>query len=244
MKPFFLFLLCSLITFGALAQRSNRSTLHFRLSDGQPLVVTINDRDYKKVNTRITIADVPGRRQYVKVYRFRPYADGNGGKAELIYSGTIKIAPGSVYDCIVDLKSRKLLVKDLGAGGSPAQPAYIPPPPPPVPDASNDVAIDHSSDHLNMDARLLQLQQNIANTKEDSKKLAAAKNYVLQNGTSTAELKTIASWIMFDDNKMELLKSSYNSIRDKQNFANLKEVFTMPEAQKEFTQYVERLSDK
>lgn len=241
MKPFFLFLICSLITFGAFAQRSNRSTLHFRLSDGQPLLVTINDRDYKKVNTRITIADIPGRRPYVKVYRFRPYADGNGGKAELIYSGTIKIAPGSVYDCIVDLKSRKLLVKDLGADGSPSQPAYIPPPPPPVPDISNDVAIDHSTDNLNMDARLLRLQQNITNTKEDSKKLAAAKNYVLQNGTSTEELKTIASWIMFDDNKMELLKSSYNSIWDKQNFGSLKEVFTLEAAQKEFTQYAEQL---
>lgn len=241
MRSFFLFLLCSLITFGAFAQRSNRSTLYFRLSDGQPLVVTINDRDYKKVNTRITIADIPGRRQHIKAYRFRPYADGNGGKAELIYSGTIKIAPGSSYDCIVDMKSRKLLVKDLGPGNSPAPAAYMPPPPPPVPDASNDVAIDHSADHLNMDARLIQLQQNITNTKEDSKKLAAAKNYVLKNGTSTAELKTIASWIMFDDNKMELLKSAYNSIRDKQNFGNLKEVFTMADAQKEFTQYAAQL---
>jgi len=241
MKPFFLFLVCSLLTFGAFAQRSNRSTLHFRLSDGQPLVVTINDRDYKKVNTRITISDVPGRRQHIKAYRFRPYADGNGGKAELIYSGTIKIAPGSSYDCIVDLKSRKLLVKDLGPGNNPAPAAYMPPPPPPVPDSRNDVAIDHSTDNLNMDARLIQLQQNITNTKEDSKKLAAAKNYVLKNGASTAELKTIASWIMFDDNKMELLKSSYNSIRDKQNFANLKEVFTMADAQKEFTQYAAQL---
>ncbi len=241
MKPFFLILVCSLITFGAFAQRSNRSTLHFRLSDGQPLVVTINDRDYKKVNTRITISDVPGRRQHIKAYRFRPYADGNGGKAELIYSGTIKIAPGSSYDCIVDMKSRKLLVKDLGPGNSLAPAAYMPPPPPPVPDSRNDVAIDHSTDNLNMDARLIQLQQNITNTKEDSKKLAAAKSFVAKNGTTTAELKTIASWIMFDDNKMELLKSSYNSIRDKQNFANLKEVFTMPEAQKEFTQYAAQL---
>lgn len=241
MRPFFLFLLSSLVTFGTFAQRSNRSTLHFRLSDGQPLVVTINDRDYKKVNTRITIADVPGRRQHIKAYRFRPYADGNGGKAELIYSGTIKIAPGSSYDCIVDLKSRKLLVKDLGAGGSPVQPAYMPPPPAPAPDASNDVAIDHSIDNLNMDARLLRLQQNITSTKEDSKKLAAAKSYVASNGTTTTELKTIASWIMFDDNKMDLLKSAYNSVRDKQNFGQLKNVFTMAEAQKEFTRYAEQL---
>ncbi|RYD99832.1 MAG: DUF4476 domain-containing protein [Sphingobacteriales bacterium] len=240
MRPFFLFLLCSFISFGTFAQRSNRSTLHIRLSDGQPLIVTINDRDYKKVNTRITITDIPGRRQHIKAYRFRPYADGKGGKAALIYSGTIKISPGSVYDCIVDLKSRKLLVKDLGAGNDPAQPAYLPPPPPPVPDARNNVAIDHSAD-MNMDSRLLRLQQTITNTKEDSKKLVAAKNYVLKNGTSTTELKTIASWIMFDDNKMDLLKSSYNSIRDQQNFGNLKEVFTMEAAQKEFAQYAGQL---
>lgn len=145
-----------------------------------------------------------------------------------------------MYDCIVDLKSRKLLVKDLGAGNDPAQPAYLPPPPPPVPDARNNVAIDHSAD-MNMDSRLLRLQQTITNTKEDSKKLVAAKNYVLKNGTSTTELKTIASWIMFDDNKMDLLKSSYNSIRDQQNFGNLKEVFTMEAAQKEFAQYAGQL---
>lgn len=234
MRSFFLFLLCTLITFGAFAQKSKRSTLHIRLSDGQPLVVTINDRDYKKVNTRITIADIPGKRPHIKAYRFRPYADGNGGKAELVYSGTIRIAPGSSYDCIVDLKSGKLLVKDIGPGNSPAGPAYMPPPPPPVPDAAGDVAIDNS---VNMDARLLQLQQKIDATKEDSKKLEAAKSYVLKNGTSTADLKTIASWIMFDDNKMDLLKASYNSVRDKQNFSSLKEVFTMPDAQKEFEVY-------
>ncbi len=241
MKPFFLFLVCSLITFGAFAQRANRSTLYFRLSDGQPLVVTINDRDYKKVNTRITIADVPGRRQHIKAYRFRPYADGNGGKAELIYSGTIKIAPGSSYDCIVDMKSRKLLVKDLGPGNSPAPAGYLPPPPPPAPDARNDVALDHSAEHINMDARLSQLQQSMNETKEDGKKLAAAKSFVTRYGTTTAELRTIASWIMFDDNKMELLKSSYNSIRDKQKFNQLKDVFTLPAAQKEFTQYATQL---
>lgn len=234
MRSFFLFLICSLAAFGTFAQKSNRSTLHIRLSDGQPLIVTINDRDFKKVNTQITIADIPRKRHNLRIYRFRPYADGNGGKAELIYSGTIKINPGSVYDCVVDMKSRKLMVKDLGPEGRPPAPAYIPPPPAPAPDAINDVAIGNST-HMN--AGLTQLQRTITNTKEDSKKLAAAKNYVLRNGTNTTELKTIASWIMFDDNKMELLKSSYNSVSDKQNFDSLKEVFTMEAAQKEFEQY-------
>lgn len=232
MRSFFLFLICSLTAFGTFAQKSNRSTLHIRLSDGQPLIVTINDRDFKKVNTQITISDIPRKRHNLRIYRFRPYADGNGGKAELIYSGTIKINPGSVYDCVVDMKSRKLMVKDLGPEGTPPAPAYMPPAP--VPDAKNDVPIDNS---VNMDARLIQLQQTMNGIKEDSKKLEAAKNYVLRYGTSTTDLKKIASWIMFDDNKMDLLKSSYNSTRDKQNFGNLKDVFTMDAAQKEFEQY-------
>lgn len=235
MRSFFLFLICFFTSWGVFAQKSNRSTLHIRLSDGQPLIVTINDRDFKKVNTRITIADIPRKRHNLRIYRFRPYADGNGGKAELIYSGTIKINPGSVYDCVVDMKTRKLMVKDIGAGG---QPAYTPPPPPPVPDATNDVAIDNTP---NMNDGLTRLQQKIANTKEDSKKLAAAKSYVQNNGTNTAALKTIASWIMFDDNKMELLKSAYDRVSDKQNFDTLKEVFTMEAAQKEFEQYAETL---
>ncbi len=232
-----LFLIASSI--GGFAQKNNKTTAHFRLSDGQPLILTINDRAFKKVNTKITVFDLPRKRHSVQVYRFRPYADGNGGKAELVYSGRFKVNPGSTYDIIIDVNKRKLLLKDLGVPAGNSRPelsgGYMPPPPVPQLDSKNDVAIDNRI--ANTDAHLLRLHQDMLDTKEDSKKLEKAKQYISAKNINSSDLKTIASWIMFDDNKLDLLKYAYPYLNDKGNFEKLADVFTMPEAQNSFRAY-------
>lgn len=243
MRSFLVLFLLSLISFSGSAQRAGRSTIHFRLSDGQPMVLTINDRQFQKVNTKITLFDLPRKRHSVQVYRFRPYADGQGGKAELVYSGRFKITPGSTYDAVVDVSSRKLLIKDLGIAPGNSRPelnsGYMPPPPANAPDPKNDVAINNTIG--NTDANLLRLHQDMLETKEDSRKLEKAKQYVAARKINSRDLRTIAGWIMFDDNKLDLLKYAYTRMSDQQNFERLSDVFTMPEAQNSFNEYCRTL---
>lgn len=216
----------------AMAQ-SNRSTLNVRMSDGSPILITINGRDFKKINSLITVADLPRKRHNIQVYKFRPYADGKGGKAELVYSGDFKIKPGFNYDCVVDANSRKLYIKNLSntPGGT-----YTPPPPAPRPDFRKDAPIGNNT-AVAAQSDLGRLQQQIEGVKEDTKKLSIARTYVAQNQVSTSDVRTIASWIMFDDNKMEFLKEAYTQVQDKENYASLSDVFTLPATKKEFKDF-------
>ena len=242
MSNFLALLILSLISVSGFAQRSNKTTIHFRLSDGQPMVLTINDRQFQKVNTKITLFDLPRKRHSVQIYRFRPYADGKGGKAELVYSGRFKVDPGSTYDAVVDVSRRKLLIKDLGIAADDSRgrgSAYMPPPPANAPDPKGDIAINSMIG--NTDAKLLRLHQDMLETKEDSKKLEKAKQYVAARNVSSSDLRTIAGWIMFDDNKLDLLKYAYTRMSDEQNFEQLSDVFTMPEAQNSFKEYCRTL---
>lgn len=243
MKPVLSLLALILISLSSFAQQSNRTTIQFRLSDGQPMVLTINDREFKKVNNKITVYDLPRKRHTVRVYRFRPFADGKGGKAELVYSGRFKVNPGSTYDAIVDVNKRKLLIKDLGITSVNSRPdvsgGYMPPPPAQAPNPKNDVAIGSTMSNANPD--LNRLQQDMLSIKEDSKKLEKAKQYINANSINTTDLRTVSSWIMFDDNKLNLLKQAYSNVSDKDNYENLYDVFTMPDAQNSFKQYVKTL---
>ncbi|HTO16846.1 MAG TPA: DUF4476 domain-containing protein [Edaphocola sp.] len=247
MKRISALIILVLFSFSGFAQNPNKSTLHFRLSNGQPLTITINGRDFRKVNTQITLVDLPGKRHSVQVYRFRPYADGKGGKAELVYSGSFKIQKGNVYDVIVDVNQRILRIKNLGRVGevdlnrnnSAALPPSLPP------NAQNNVIpeqeyIPENSD-MNISARLLIIKEQMDIVDEDSKKLKIAQDYIQKNPISTADLRNISSWIMFDDNKMILLKSAYSKIKDKQNFAGLKTIFILPETQSDFEKYANGL---
>lgn len=232
-------------------QKSNRSTLRIRLSDGGPLLVTINGRDFKKIGRSITIADIPRKRQNLQVYRYRPYADGDGGKAELVFSGTIKVQKGSTYDCIVEPGSRKFRMKEVAALQPLAQQLPFNPrrdQPLQQPEqgtmsdgnqySNDDVAVEMPPDRT-VSPRLASLKAAMDKVDADSKKLAEARKYVAANAVTAAEVKDIAGWIFFDDNRLPFVKAAYTKVTDKANFANVGEVFTLPESKKEFDRFLE-----
>jgi hypothetical protein len=226
----------------AVAQKKdNRSTMRIRLSDHSPLMITINGRDFRKTGRSLTIADIPRKRQNVQIYRFRPYTDGRGGKAELVYSGVVKLEKGNTYDCVVNLQTGKLRMRKVRA---------LPPLTDRNPNASRtqEVEIVQSSAYLNAAAaeanvpsRLRNLQEKMDSEDADSKKLLLAQNFVQENMVTTAELRLIAGWIFFDDNRLSFLKQSYNRASDKSNFAALTDVFTLPESKEEFQSFLKGL---
>lgn len=235
----------------AIAQRSDRSTLRIRLSDGGPLTVTINGRDFKKIGRSITIADIPRKRQYLQIYRYRPYADGNGGKAELVYSGNIKVQKGSTYDCIVDLGSRKFRMKEVASLQPLAQrPAFDPNRDQPLQQDSQDGAATadngENSEEVTLEmppdrtvsARLQPLKTTMDKTDADSKKLAEARKFINSNPVTSAEVKSIAGWIFFDDNRLTFVKAAYARVSDKENFATVSDAFTLPDSKKDFDNFL------
>lgn len=246
-----LVLLCSLP--GVFAQRSDRSTLRIRLSDGGPLLVTINGRDFKKIGRSITIADIPRKRQNLQVYRYRPYADGKGGKAELAYSGTIKVQKGSTYDCVVDPGTRKFRMMEVASlQPIPQRPPFNPRRDQPLnqdnapddlgtamnePAVSDDAPLEMPPDHT-VSARLQSLKTAMDREDADSKKLAEARKFIATHNVTSAEVTDIAGWIFFDDNRLTFIKAAYPKVSDKENFSSAGSVFTLPESKKEFENFL------
>ncbi|WP_162902950.1 DUF4476 domain-containing protein [Taibaiella koreensis] len=231
------------------AQRSDRSTLRIRLSDGGPLLVTINGRDFRKIGRSITIADIPRKRQNMQVYRYRAYADGKGGKAELVYSGTIKVQKGSTYDCIVDIGTRKFRMLEVASLQPLAQqPPFDPRRDQPLgqdegtaTDNSQPVADDTPMEmppDRTVSARLQPLKTAMDKEDADSKKLAEARKFIAANSVTSAEVTNIAGWIFFDDNRLTFAKAAYARVSDKQNFASVGSVFTLPESKKDFEDFL------
>lgn len=246
MKRILLLALAFLLSFSAaFAQRSDRSTLRIRLSNGDPLLVTINGRDFKKVGRSITIGDIPRKRQYLQVYRYRAYADGKGGKAELVYSGTIKVKKGNTYDCIVDLGTREFRMKEVAS----LQPMAPRPDFPARRDqpleqgnmdnsaGNDDVTLTMPPDR-SVNPRLQSLKATMDRVDADSKKLAEANKFINTNNVTSEEVRDIAGWIFFDDNRLTFVKAAYPKVSDKENFNIVGEVFTLPESRKDFDNFL------
>lgn len=235
MKKLVGIIMLAITTLTAFGQRADRSTLNIRLSDGQPMLITINDRDYNKINTTITLYDLPKKRHHIRVYKYRAYADGKGGKAQLVYSGKIKVDPGNTYDCIVDVNKRRFLMKPIAPQLNPkdrhTDPRYNL-------NEKNDRTI---SDLSNSHPHLAKLQEEIQNVKEDSKKLALAEQFVKTNSITTYDLRLIGSWIMFDDNRLTLFKTAYQQVSDKDNFSVLYDMFAMDEGKQGFNNFLQQV---
>jgi hypothetical protein len=224
----------------AFAGSSNRSIIRIRLSDGSPLLITVNGREFKKIGRSITLGDLPGKRQNIQVYRYRPYADGKGGKAELAFSGKIKIEKGYTYDCIVDLGTGKFRMRHVSS----------------LPELPSSDMIDPSQSHVvdqnrvvdntplelpvttEVSTKLLPLKSSMAAVDADSKKLQLATNYINQNAVNTQDVTNIAGWIFFDDNRMKFVKQAYSKVVDKNNFDAVGKVFTLDDSKKEFNDFI------
>lgn len=215
----FRFIACWLLMIGfgatSLSAQKPRSTLIVRMEDGHPLTIAVNNRYYHKTGTRLTVGDVPGRRPYLQVYRFRPYVDGKGGKAERVFSGKLKIERGGTYEVIVHPDDRSVSVGRLRAAPAAypssaetyeATQAAIPAPVAETPKAPWLQALLDQ-----MDAKV-----------KDSEKLQLALSG-LPERLRAAEAGRLCEGILFEDNKLRLLKAAYPKITDPENFEQVKD---------------------
>jgi len=234
-----------LTTASVFAGGNNRSTIRVRLSDNSPLMITVNGRDFKKIGRSITIGDLPGKRQNLQVYKYRRFADGKGGRAEQVFSGDIKIEKGSTYDCIVDIGAGKIRMWKVNAlqpiapppGFNPRQSQPLNQDNADVAVAAGDTAFEMPPVH-NVDDKLLPLKASMEKVDADSKKLELAMNYIGKNSYNSQDVTNIAGWIFFDDNRMKFVKQAYARVTDKNNYASVGDVFTLPDSKKEFSSFL------
>lgn len=252
MKKIWLFFIVLLVSVTAIAQKP-KSTLRFSLSDHQLLTVTINERDYQKVGTSLVFSDIPKKRHSIRIYKFRPYADGSGGKAELLYVGNIKIEPGKKYDFVYNVNSKKLQVKQVRNFETlPTYKGnYIPYQKAPLnPDNDRAIEISNASDGLSsnnkasfelpssyaidMPEAMKTLQLKMSEKVKDEDKLVLAENYINNNKLTVQQAGMITSWINFDDNKLLFLNMVKGKISDPENVRLLADQLTLQKSKEQF----------
>ncbi len=244
MKSLLLGAIAAISTVTAAVGQEATSTIRIRLSDGSPLVVGIDDRRFNKVNTVLTIGNIPSKKHLIKVYKYTPYNDRNGGSADLLFSSKIDLDPGQSYEGVVDVNTRELTLdevdgyNDIGNGdGTTTAPAY------------ND---NNSSDNdgsyngtavaaqTGIPAYLESLKSSMDKQAEDLNKANTAIQYLNSvNTISTEDVQTIAGWLMFDDSKIKFVKEAYKKVSDKENYSSLATIFTMPASKSEFQAFLQ-----
>lgn len=235
----FVFLFSASVAFA----QSNRSTIRFRLSDGSQITLAVNGRYFKKTGRSLTVGDIPGKRQDVKIYRYRPYARKSGGNATLVFSGKIKIEKGGIYDAVVDAKTGQLYLTEVSSLDNTVGKL-----PPPEANQSIEEPTDTTGTMSLVDAAasemspaLQQLKTEMYEQTADAEKLKVALSYIQkQNSLSAEEVRQICSWLLFDDNKMNFVRQVYDKVSDKENLEVVRSVFTETANQQAFDQMLKQ----
>lgn len=222
--------------------QSKRSTIRFSLSDGSPIALSMNGRYFNKTGRSLTVGDIPGKKQDVKIYRYRPYARKSGGKATLVFSGKIKIEKGGTYDAVVDAKTGQLYLTEVNSLDNSV--GKLPPP-----EANQAIGTTTETPEATMpmaqttelSPALQQLKSEMNGQVSDAKKLKKALDYLKkQNSLRAEDVQHICSWLLFDDNKMGFARQAYDKVSDKENLENVRSVFTETTNQQAFDQMLKQ----
>lgn len=222
--------------------QSRRSTIRFSLSDGSRIAVSLNGRYFNKTGRTLTVGDVPGKKQNVKVYRYRPYARKNGGKATLVFSGKVKIEKGGMYNAVVDAKTGQLYLTEV-SNLTQNTVGKLPPP------AANQI-LDETpkpttplaqATTAEIPPALKELKSKMYGQTADAEKFKIARTYLQQQSSIRAEdLRLICTWLLFDDNKMSIVQEAYDKVSDKNNLEAVRSVFTETANQQAFDQMLKK----
>lgn len=210
----------------AFARNSQRSILEITLSDGSPLVVSINGRNYDKHGRSIKIGDLPKGRHDLRVYEYLEYRKG-GGRAKLLYTGRIKVAAGTINYCEVDIRNGDMRVKTMDLSA-------------PVVHATASGEVIPAGKKVWQpggkltDQEMDDLQLQAAEKETDIGKLELVKKALDKKTFTTKQVRNMAGWFAFEDSKLDFTKWAYSKTTDKGDYGKLDDIFTMDENKKEF----------
>lgn len=246
MKKLFSTVVLGVLVMSMAWAQPKRSTIQFRLTDNDLIRVAVNGRFFNKTARSITVGAIPGKKQEVKLYRFRPYANKKGGKAELIFSGRIKIEKGESYQAVVDPKTGKLyltkvseLQERVGQLPSPGANRTL--------SENEDLRSNpdvgdalRTTPSVNLSPALQKLGKEMQLEVTDGKKLQKALSYLdKQNRVSSMDTKIIIGWLLFDENRLAFIKKAYPKLSDEEEMDEIRMSLSDAGVKSSFEQFLQ-----
>lgn len=246
MKRLGCFVFVLLLSISTVQAQSGRSTIRFSLSDGNLIRVALNGRYFNKTARRLTVNDIRGKQQEIKVYRFRPYANRRGGKATLAFSGRIKIEKGTTYNAVIDGKTGKLyltpvdiLPKEQGKLPDPAMNQPLNTQQEQTPDPEQQPTLGKENVQLGPD--LQKLKTEIDKKVIDGEKLKKALSYLNTiSAISSEAVYQITSWLLFDDTKLKFVQAAYPKVSNPESLEDVKALFTEDSSKRKLSDFLKK----
>lgn len=249
-RVFFSLLFVLFISFHAIAQPRNRSVLKVSLSDGSPLTLAVDERYFEKHNTMLTVGDLPPGRHSLKVYAYSPNRRRYGGRAELLFSGRVRIDPATFNNCIVDVErgTIRMNVSDIENNN-------VNTPPPPrddiYPNSTRPEPSMREQEHNEPDNEveaprgksmgkedLKYIKSEVAEKVTDTDKLSLLKSRLKGRKYNTAQVRTMMTWLNFEHSRLELAKFAYKHVSDKDNYSKVSDDLSLNSSKDELKEFI------
>lgn len=209
-----------LMTNTAFSQKKNRASMEIILSDHSDLKVLINDREFKEVNQKLYVNDIPSGKIYLEVVKVCPNGTDDFCNQRVFY-GYIELEKNKHYQAVVLVGEQEIIVSDKNN----------------LFDNASENTTDLTNQKLASEyvleykATLPYFWENIYKelkaTEIDADKKQLLIEKINKEPIDCAVLMPLLSTFVFDDSKSQCLQEIYPFIADKENLSLLKYAFTL-----------------
>lgn len=241
MKNVILLFLLTISTLQAAASNREESALKIRFNDNRPITVSIDGRNYDRYGKSLTFGNLPSGWHNLKVYEFIEYQKG-GGRAKLMYSGSVRIKSGVVVYCIVDAATRRMRVRtqdidDLYVDYDKAN--SIDEDAPRNHDDTRSERVNRSKDAVALND-IIELERIIKNKITDTDKLKLLKTALKEEKYYLSDVRNILGWLSFESSRLDFVKWSYSRVLDAKDYWKLDSDFNFSSSKNELHKFIKK----
>jgi hypothetical protein len=197
-----------------------KNVLKVRADNDMPITVSINGRYYDKVARELTIGDLPAGRHQINIYEFKAYRDEQGGKAKLLFSGSVRVKRNTITTCTVNPAGGEIYVQSTEIG---------------ITEDGNEV---HEMPGNIGNGDITRLKPQVQAKQTDTEKLKLMQSSLENASYTTTQVGIMMGWLSFDDSRLEFAKWAYGRTTDKAQYSSLEKEFSLDASKDEFLNFL------
>jgi hypothetical protein len=232
MKKIFTLLIGSLFSLSLLAFDGSRLSIS-AVTSSQELSVEVDGRKFSMKDNSITLSYLAEGYHQVKVYREAKRGKGNSfGRNVIIYSNSVLLKRGFHLDITIN-RFGKVLVDERRMD-------------------INDEWYNDQDDYYDSDnGGWNNGHSNVMNTREfetmkeslrkewfENNRITSAKFVIEKNSFTTAQVRELMLLFTFENNRLEIAKSAYRKVVDKNNYYQLNDALTFSSSKEELARFI------
>jgi hypothetical protein len=240
-----------------------QSDIQFRLRNDKLLTVVMDGRHYKRYGRSVSFLDVPSGMHEVKVYRFYPNDnnryDGNyRSRAVLVYKGRMRVDAYTTYFCTIDPQYKTMSIRESKEALYEREKTQIIEEKPDFEEGREDNWKDRDADQFeernrptasidnNMltNEQLYTLKAAVEERMSSGDKVNLIQNFLETKKLQTEQVKTILTWLSFDNSKLQVAKFCYPRTTDPDNYLQVSGQLSFQNSKNELEKLMFTASEK